>query len=380
MKYAIVNCDIYTGERVLYNNGIIVDGKKIEEIRDIDKIPKELDVIDLKGLNIAPGFIDLQVNGGGGCLFNDNPTEECLSKIYEAHRQFGTTNFLPTIITTSTQKILQSIESVKSCMKENKYGILGLHIEGPYINESKAGVHDKKYIRRISLDELKLIMEKGKDVIKLFTVAPEVVTEEHIKYFKMYNINVSAGHTKATYDEAMRSFDWGITKVTHLFNAMSPFESREPGVVGAAFDSNNVWAGIIVDGFHVHFGSVRIAKKIKGKKLILVTDAMPPVGSGITEFKLGDLRVLYKDGKCTTEDGVLAGSSLNMATAVRNCVQKVGIPMDEALRMASTYPAEYLGVRDTLGKIKTGYIANMVIFDNQVVVKAVISEGKYESF
>lgn len=379
MRYALVNCDIYTGERVLYDRGIIVNGKEIEMIVDIDRIPKELEVLDLKELNIAPGFIDLQVNGGGGVLFNDNPTEECISKIYEGHKRFGTTNFLPTLITTSTPKMLQAIESVKSCMASNKYGVLGLHLEGPCINETKAGVHDKKFIRSISSDELELLVKTGKDAIKLFTVAPETIDKEHIKFLKDHKIIISAGHSKATYDEAMKSFDWGISMVTHMFNAMSQFESREPGVVGAALDSNNVWAGIIVDGFHVHFGSVGICKKIKGKKLILVTDAMPPVGSNVTEFRLGDLKVLCQNGRCATEEGVLAGSALDMATAVCNCVQKVGIPMDEALRMASLYPAECLGIENVLGKIKPGYLANMVIFNNQLIVKAIISDGKYEN-
>jgi N-acetylglucosamine-6-phosphate deacetylase len=275
--------------------------------------------------------------------------------------------------------MLQAIDSVKSCMASNKYGVLGLHLEGPYINESKAGAHDKKIIRSISFDELELLAKKGKDVIKIFTVAPETIKEEHVKFLKDYNIIISAGHTKATYEDAMKSFDWGISMVTHIFNAMSQFESREPGVVGAALDSNSIWAGIIVDGFHVHFGSVRICKKIKGKRLILVTDAMPPVGSNLTEFRVGDLKVLCKNGRCATEEGTLAGSALDMATAVRNCVQKVGIPMDEALRMASSYPAECLGVSNFLGKIKPGYLANMVIFDNQLEVKAIISDGKYES-
>lgn len=379
MRWSLVNCNIYTGERVLQDKAIIVNGKEIEEIIDIHKVPKDLEAVDLKGLNIAPGFIDLQVNGGGGYLFNDEPTEECISKIYEAHKRFGTTNFLPTLITTSTSKMVQAIESVKYCMEHNKYGVLGLHLEGPYISDSKAGVHDKNFIRNACFDGLELLVEEGKDVIKIFTVAPEAMKEEYVKFLKDNNIIVSAGHSNATYEETKKSFDWGISMVTHIYNAMSQFQSREPGVVGAALDSNNIWAGIIVDGVHVHFGSVRICKKIKGRKLILVTDAMPPVGSNLTEFKLGSLKVLCKNGRCSTEEGVLAGSALDMASAVRNCVQKVGIPMDEALRMASLYPAECLGVADTLGKIEPGYVANMAIFDNQLRVKAIVSEGKYES-
>lgn len=378
MKYAITNCDIYSGEQVLYDKAIIVNGRIVEAISDMDKIPSNLEVIDLNGLNIAPGFIDLQVNGGGGALFNDNPTEECISKIFEGHKHFGTTNFLPTLITTSAQKMLQATESVKSCISKNKYGVLGLHLEGPYINQSKAGVHDKNFIRGASLDELKLVADAGKNVIKLFTIAPELIKKEHIEILKSYNIILSAGHTKATYEDALKAFKAGFSKVTHLFNAMSQFEGREPGVVGAAMESKDIWAGIIADGFHVHFGSVKISKKMKGKKLLLVTDAMPPVGSENLQFKLGDLNITCKNGRCTTEDGVLAGSALDMATAVRNCIQKVGIPMDEALRMASTYPAECLGINNILGNIKPGYLANMAVFDNQLSVMAVVSDGCYE--
>jgi N-acetylglucosamine-6-phosphate deacetylase len=378
MRYAITNCDIYSGEKVLYDKGIIVNGKIVEAISDTDKIPRDLEVIDLNGLNIAPGFIDLQVNGGGGVLFNDNPTEECISQIFEGHKRFGTTNFLPTLITASKPKMLQAIESVKSCISKNKYGVIGMHLEGPYINQSKAGVHDKNFIRSASLDELRLLIEAGKNVIKLFTLAPELIKEEHIEMLKRSNIIISVGHTKATYEETLKAFNAGFSKVTHLFNAMSQFEGREPGVVGAAMESKDVWAGIIADGFHVHFGSIKISKRMKGTKLLLVTDAMPPVGSNNMQFKLGDLNITCRDGRCTTEDGILAGSALDMATAVRNCIQKVGIPMDEALRMASTYPAECLGINNVLGNIMPGYLANMVIFDNQLNVKAVVSDGCYE--
>jgi len=380
MKYAIVNCDIFTGKQVLYDKSIIINGENIEEIVDIDRVPKNLEILDLNGANIAPGFIDLQVNGGGGCLFNDSPTEECISSIYNAHKRFGTTNFLPTLITTSNETMLQAIDTVKDLMKTGKYGVLGLHLEGPYIDKGKAGVHDKSFVRKVLNDELKSYLKSGNGVIKLFTVAPEVVEESCIKMMKECDIVISGGHTNATYDQTNQFFNWGASSVTHLFNAMSQFGSREPGVVGAAFDFDKIWAGIIVDGFHVNFSSVRIAKKIKGEKLILVTDAMPPVGTNISSFNLGDLEVYYNDGQCVTEDGTLAGSALDMATAVRNCVQKVGIPMQEALRMASTYPAKVLGLENKLGKIKPGYLANMVVFNNQLIVKGIITNGKQEIF
>jgi N-acetylglucosamine-6-phosphate deacetylase len=378
MKYAVTNCDIHTGEEVLYDKAIVIKDDYIHEIIDLDKIPKDLEVLDLNGANIAPGFIDLQVNGGGGCLFNDNPSVESISTIFQGHKRFGTTNFLPTIITTTDEKIYKAIKSVKECLKNKTNGVLGLHIEGPFINEKKAGVHDKKFIHLISESDLDFIRKNSHGSIKIITLSPELVTENQIKSLKECGIIISAGHSSATYDQSIESFKWGITNVTHLFNAMSSFESREPGLVGATLDIDSIWAGIIVDGYHVNFASVRIAKKIKKNKLFLVTDAMPPVGSNISDYKLGDLKIQCNNKKCVTMDGVLAGSALDMATAVRNCVQKVGIPLDEALRMASTYPSETIGINNTLGKIKPGFLANMVIFNNQIVVESVIINGVFE--
>ena len=275
--------------------------------------------------------------------------------------------------------MLQAIDVVKSCIENHKYGVVGLHMEGPYINEKKAGVHDKRFIQQIS-DEALVTFTKNEGVIKLWTLAPELVEESHVKELKKRNILVSAGHTNATYEQTVQSFKWGVSSATHLFNAMTQFGSREPGVIGAVFDTDNIWAGIIADGIHVHFASVRVAKKIKQKKLILVTDAMPPVGKPSTTFKIGNLEVSYSNGMCVTKDGTLAGSALDMATAVRNCIQKIGIPKDEALRMASTYPAEFLGIQDKLGKIEIGYLADMVILNNQIAVKGIIKNGKYEKF
>ncbi|MCX9089720.1 MAG: N-acetylglucosamine-6-phosphate deacetylase [Candidatus Methanoperedens sp.] len=377
MKYALVNCDIYTGKEIVYDKAIIIENNLIDSLVDISKVPLSIKKIDLKGHSVAPGFIDLQVNGGGGYLFTDNPTEEVISNIYEAHKRFGTTNFLPTIITTSHENLLQAINTIRGCL--GSYGVLGLHIEGPYINEKKAGVHDKKFIRTIQDQEFNDLLKTGSDVIKIITIAPEVTDKKYIKNMVNLGIRVAAGHSDATYEQAADGFKNGISSVTHLLNAMSQFGSREPGLVGAALENDDVWAGIIVDGFHVHFSSVKVCKKAKAwNKLFLVTDAMPPVGKPNCGFKLGDLEILCEEGKCTTKDGTLAGSALDMASAIRNCVQKVGIPMDEAIRMASTYPAEYLGVADRLGRIEQGYIANLTIFDNQLYVHGIVINGKYE--
>ena len=378
MKYAIVNCDVYTGEEVLFDKAVVVSGDRIDTIVELDRVPKQLDVIDLGGLNLAPGFIDLQVNGAGGVLFNDEPTEAGIAKMYDAHKRFGTTSFLPTLITSSADKMLQAIEVVRSCSVKRRSGVLGLHLEGPYINGARAGVHDKQHVRGVSDDELNTILEKGRGVIRLMTLAPETVEEDQIRLLVQNGIVVSAGHSDATYDQAVRAFAWGVSSTTHLFNAMTQFSGREPGLVGATLDSSNVWAGIIADGFHVHFASIRVCKRLKGRRLLLVTDSMPPVGSRTTEFRLGDLEVQCRDGRCVTGDGTLAGSSLDMATAVRNCVQKAGITLDESLRMASTYAAEAIGLSDTLGKIKPGYMADMVVFNNQLIVEGVVTRGEYQ--
>lgn len=378
MKYAIVNGDIYTGESVLYDKAILVDGENITQIMDLDKVPNDLEIVDIKGANIAPGFIDLQVNGGGGLLFNDAPTEQSIQVMSDAHRRFGTTSFLPTIITTSADKMMHAIDGVGRAMRDSSLGVLGLHLEGPYISENKAGVHDKKYVRASTRGELEAVIERGKGVVRLVTAAPEVVDASWVQRLTENGIKVWAGHTNATYKEAMEFFRNGACGVTHLFNAMSQFGSREPGVVGAAFDSKDAWAGIIADGLHVDFAAVRISKKIKSRRLLLVTDAMPPVGSQISTFLLGTLQISVANGTCRTSDGTLAGSVLDMASAVRNCVQKVGIPLDESLRMASRYPANALGVDAILGTIGPGYLADLVVFNNQVVVMATIKRGKYQ--
>jgi len=391
MKYALVNCDIYTGKETVYDKAIIIENSVIERLVDLSKVPSTIDdknIIDLNGDSVAPGFIDLQVNGGGGYLFADDPTEEAISGIFEAHKKFGTTNFLPTVISTSYENIINAINTVRACLSDGRYGVLGLHMEGPYLNEKKSGVHSKKCIRRVQDEEFNAILKKGEmhqfgtekqNVIKIMTIAPEVVDIKYLEILVNSGVKVAAGHSNATYQQAINAFKSDVSSITHIFNEMSQFGSRDPGLVGAALENDDIWAGIIVDGFHVHFSSIKICKKAKWNKLFLVTDAMPPVGKSSHSFKLGDIEVICEGGKCTTKDGVLAGSALDMASAVRNCVQKVGIPIDEALRMASTYPAEYLGVHDRLGRIESGYNANLTIFDyHGLYVTGIVINGKYE--
>lgn len=379
--YALVNCDIYTGESVEYDKAIVVDGSNIKGVIGQEDLAGDTEIIDLGGACVAPGFIDIQVNGGGGVLLNDSPTVEGVKAIVEAHRKYGTTNLLPTFITGPRDGMARAANAINSYMKdEGLKGVLGIHYEGPFLEKSKAGVHDKRFIRPVNNEDLQVIssIEGG---VSLVTLAPEVVSAEIIGQLSSHGIRVSLGHTNADCDQVNKALESGATCVTHLYNAMSPLTSRAPGVVGAALDDRNSWMGIIVDGFHADFVSVRVAIRAKGsRRTLLVTDAMPPVGSEDAHFQLGDYEITVDGGRCVTADGTLAGSALDMATAVRNCVQRLGIPLDEALRMASTYPAEFLGLDDQLGRVSAGYRANLAIFNNQLVVSAVVVEGEFTSF
>jgi len=379
--FAIKNCKIYTGTHLLIDKVVIIENAKIVDVVSSSGVPVGITEINLDGLSIAPGFIDIQVNGGGGYLFNDEPTVNTISQIYEAHKRFGTTSFLPTLISDSREKMMLAVEAVKFCLDKKLYGVLGLHLEGPFINKEKAGVHNNNYIRELNAEEYnELVKAAEMKVLKLLTVAPEVVRPNYLKKLSEAGVLLSAGHSNITYNDAAKCFENGVKCVTHLFNAMSQLSSREPGLVGAALQTENVWAGIIADGFHVHYAAIDIAKRIKGRKIFLITDAMPLVGKACRNFVLGDYKIHCRDGKCTTETGNLAGSGLDMATAVRNCVYKIGIPIEEALRMASTYVAEFLGMGFELGRIESGYSANMVIFDDRLEVKGVIVNGEFESF
>jgi len=383
--YALTNCDIYTGKGVEYDRALIIDGDRIRSIVPSSTLPDKLECKSVDGMCIAPGFIDIQVNGGGGVLFNDHPNVEAIKTIVESHRQFGTTDLLPTFITGPLQDMQKAARAVQTCLDKNVPGVLGIHIEGPFISAKKAGVHDKDFIRSIS-DEYLNVIRSIRSGVTLLTLAPEEVGYAAIREIAKSGILVSIGHTNTTYNEAMKAFEAGASCATHLFNAMSAFQPREPGAVGAALDHKKAWAGIIADGFHVNFAAIRIAKRAKirddypesRRKLFLVTDAMPPVGDPQNRgYRLGGYDIQVKDGMCLTEDGTLAGSALDMATAIRNCIQHVGLPKDEALRMASTYPAEFLGVANELGYIAPGYRANLAIFDNQIHIFATVVNGEY---
>lgn len=373
--YGLKNAKIYTGQGLVEGKVVLIEGNKIKDI--LDETPENIEIIDLEGKIIAPGFIDLQLNGCGGVNFNDEISIETFKLMNETNLKTGTTSYLPTLITTSDENIEKALELVDKSEDLENVGVLGLHIEGPYISIPKKGIHNPKYIRVMSDEIIAKIAKAGKRVTKIMTIAPENAKVEHLKVLKDSGIKLAFGHTNATYEEAMEKIEY-FEMGTHLFNAMSPFTSREPGVIGAIFENKNLDCGIIIDGVHCHYKSAKIAKDILKEKLFLVTDAVAPVGTNMEYFIFEGNKVLYKDGKCISPDGTLGGSALTMIEGVKNLVEHVGITLEEALLMASTYPAKAINVDNEYGYIKKGYFADIVVMDEKLNITNMIVKGKLQ--
>ncbi|SBS63939.1 N-acetylglucosamine-6-phosphate deacetylase [Vibrio atlanticus] len=375
--YALSNCKIYTGSDVLTDHAVVIENELIKKVCPISELPEGIEVRDLNGANLSPGFIDLQLNGCGGVMLNDEITAETMQIMHEANLKSGCTSFLPTLITSSDEDMRAVITAAREYHNQYQNQSLGLHLEGPYLNVAKKGIHSVDHIRKSDSEMIELICENS-DLVAKVTLAPELNDPEHIERLHKAGVVVSIGHTNATYTEARQSFESGITFATHLFNAMTPMVGREPGVVGAIYDTPEVYAGIIADGFHVDYANIRIAHKIKGEKLVLVTDATAPAGADMEYFIFVGKKVYYRDGKCVDENGTLGGSALTMIEAVQNTVEHAGIALDEALRMATLYPATAIGVESKLGRIKKGMVANLAVFDRDFNVKATVVNGQYE--
>ncbi|HSD73351.1 MAG TPA: N-acetylglucosamine-6-phosphate deacetylase, partial [Steroidobacteraceae bacterium] len=314
-------------------------------------------------------------NGGGGVLFNDDPSPAAIRRIGAAHRAFGTTGFLPTLISDSPKVMSAAIDAVRTAIADDDSGVLGIHLEGPLLSPARPGVHDPARFRDpdASLLDLAASLGVGRTVM---TLAPERVPTAVIAELARRGLILCAGHTAADYATARAAFDAGVRGITHLFNAMPAMQNREPGLVGAALEDERVWCGLIVDGHHVHPGTLRVALAAKPKgKTFLVTDAMPTVGSSETTFYLAGQRVRCATGVCVTDGGVLAGSALDMASAVRNTVRLLGVPLEEAARMASTYPAALLGLESERGRIAAGLRADFVVLDDDLKVHQVWCGG-----
>jgi N-acetylglucosamine-6-phosphate deacetylase len=308
-------------------------------------------------------------------LFNDAPAVETLRTIGQAHRRFGTTGFLPTLISDDLSVIAAAIGAVRAALAEKVPGVLGVHIEGPFISEARKGAHDAAKFRDLDERGVQLLTSLGTGCT-LVTLAPEVIDPETIRRLARSGVVVSAGHTNATFEEMQTAFEHGVTGLTHLFNAMSPLTSREPGAVGAALHDPDCWCGLIVDGRHVHPAALRVALRCKRPdRFMLVTDAMPTVGSSQDHFMLQGRRVSVRDGVCVDENGTLAGAALDMASAVRNAVELLGVRIELAARMASTYPAQFLGLGRELGRIAPGYRANLTALDDALHARRTWIDG-----
>lgn len=368
MPEIFVNGRVFDGRRVLKDHHVLVADGKVVDVVPASACLNDSERIDLGGNILAPGFVDVQVNGGGGTLFNDDPTPEGISGILAAHRRFGTTSILPTLISDEWPVMQRAAEAVRTALRSGMPGLRGIHFEGPYLNPSRKGIHDPARIRPVDPGAAELITASGLGAV-VVTLAPETTGTEFIHRLHDAGVHVCAGHTAADYDTIRTALDAGLSGFTHLFNAMTPFSSREPGVVGAALDDPDSWCGIIADGFHVHDASLRVAVAAKPRgKMMLVTDAMCTVGAPSPAFSLQGREILASEGRCVSPDGVLAGSDLNMAAAVRNAVTRLHLSVEEALRMASRYPAEFIGLGHRIGRISAGYDADFVLLDHNLRV------------
>lgn len=379
MKTALVNHRLFDGENWHQDKAVVLDDAIIADVTARGALEDTTKTIDLGGQMLAPGFIDIQVNGGGGVLFNDQPTRDGIRTIAKAHRQFGTTGLLPTLVTDDLTTMASCAHAVRDLITTPEEGILGIHFEGPYLNPLRKGVHDDTKIRPVEEGGLNLYVSDGLGVV-IVTLAPETLPPGTIQNLTDKGIKVCAGHSAATYEQIGAALYEGLRGFTHLFNAMSPMESRAPGVVGAALASEEAWCGVIIDGHHVHPGSLQVAINAKPRgKVVLVTDAMPSVGASVKNFSLQGRAVTVVDGRCITDDGTLAGSDLDMISAVGNTIEMTTCDLGEALRMASLYPAEFLGLDHKLGRIRKGYQADLTAFDDTYHVSHTWIAGSSET-
>jgi len=375
MKQAITGSKLFNGIDFIEHKALLIDDQHIAGIVNEDAIPTDFSVQKLDGGILCPGFIDLQVNGGGGKLFNNSPDKESLNTIISAHQYFGTTSIMPTVISDSLN-ILQKCTDTISNEINNNHSLLGIHIEGPFFNVKYRGVHQKQYINTINASYLNLFETLDKFPVML-TLAPECISIKQLKHLKSLGFKILAGHTDANYDQLEEAVKYGLDGFTHLFNAMGQISAREPGVVGSAFDFDETSASIIVDLHHVHPSLINLSFKQKPKgKLFFVSDSMATINHGEPSFELYDEVVSESNGRIINSEGKLAGSSITQIDAIKNAYQKCSIPLESAISMATLYPAEYLGVSDYIGQLKKGYRADLAHFDSNFHVQNVWLAGK----
>ncbi len=350
---------IFTGAEWLENKVVVVENNRIREI-----IPFTENAIHFTNAFIAPAFIDLQIYGAGEKLFALYPEKDALKKLVDYCRSGGAAYCMPTVATNHYDVFYKCIDAVKDYWNDGGTGVLGLHIEGPWISAAKRGAHVEACIHTPALQQVKDLLEYGKGVIKIITLAPEVCSQEIIDLILSYNIIISAGHSNATYEEATTAFNNGIAAATHLYNAMSPLQHRNPGMVGAILNHNKVMSSIIPDGHHVDFAAVRIAKQIMKERLFVITDAVTETTAGYYPHHFA--------GDKYESNGILSGSALTMSKAVKNLVQYCGVELTEALRMCSLYPAQVMQMENELGVIQPGAAAAMMVMDENYKVLKMI--------
>jgi N-acetylglucosamine-6-phosphate deacetylase len=370
----------WIGARRLYPGGgrpaeadraVEVAGGRIVGVRARGEVPAGAAVRDFDV--VAPGFVDLQINGGGGVLFNDTPDEATIATIARAARAGGTAHVLPTFITDEGAAYVRALEAVRAAMAEGVPGVIGVHLEGPFLSPRRPGIHPARHIRKMTAEDAAAIGGAGVPV--LITLAPEEAEAGLIEGLRAAGVTVFAGHTEATFEQMGRAVEAGVTGVTHLWNAMSQLQGRAPGVVGAALTDVRLMAGIIADGVHVHNANLRLAAEQVGERLFLVTDAMATLASEIDSFVLGGVQVRLVDGRLVSPEGTLAGAHLAMDEAVRVMVERAGVPVEAALDMASGRAAKAVGLGGEIGRVEAGYRASLACLDDGLHAVAVMVDG-----
>jgi N-acetylglucosamine-6-phosphate deacetylase len=365
MKQAITNGIIHTGDEIIDKGVIIIENGKILSVQK--EIPQGVAVIDLKGNHISAGFIDIQINGGEHYYFSQFPNEETIQDIHDSSLKYGTTHTLPCLVSSSNETILQGIEAIRNYKAKYNNGVMGMHLEGPFLNPLKRGAHSINQVRKPTNSELEEIIRYGKDVIKVITIAPECFTDEQLDMLLESGIVISAGHSTMTYKQAQYYFSKGIKLVTHLYNAMTQFGHREPGLVGATLENEAVYAPIILDGAHCDYAAARLAYKLKKDKFFLISDAAF-LGRKVESFKWENFDAHLENGFYRNEEGNLAGASISMQEAVQNAFNHLHVSTDEAIKMATSRVASAINMEDKLGKIKSGFPASFVQFNDDLSV------------
>ena len=368
---ALTGARIFDGDLWHERSALLIEDGKVAAIVGAREVPADARAVPMDGLSLVPGFIDLQINGGGGVLLNERPDLEGIRTICAAHARFGTTGLLPTLITDNVEVTTETIAAGLAAQAANVPGFLGLHLEGPHLSVARKGAHDPNLIRPMDEADLArtIAARHGLDAL-LMTLAPENVTNEQIAALHAAGVTVSLGHSDCGYRTAAAAVEAGASMMTHLFNAMSPLGNREPGMVGAALDLGHLNAGLIADGFHVDPASIRVALRAKRGpgRIFLVTDAMSTIGTDMTSFFLNGREIFREGGRLTLTDGTLAGADIDMASCIRFMRDHVGLDLEEALRMASLYPAEAIGMTGRKGRLTHGHDADFAVIDENVAV------------